>query len=232
MRCRAKSKRSQERCKRWATPGREVCRMHGGRTLMGLAAPRLKTGHYSKFLPTRLAAEYERASHDPELLALRRELAVVDVRINDLLRRVDTGESGGLWPHIRATWQTFKHAHAEGQPLIQGRAAAELDALLEQAISDDAAWHQIIQLIEQRRKLVLSEAKRLVAMQQMMSKEQAMLWLGAVVAILKRHITDRETLQQISLDLSALVSCPSGTGGERRSSTISNDESPMSNGGV
>jgi hypothetical protein len=170
--------------------------MHGGRTLMGLAAPRLKTGRYSKFLPTRLAAEYERAAHDPELLALRHELAVVEVRINDLLSRVDTGEAGGLWRQARAAWQTVKQARAEKRPLKQARAAVELDGLLEQAIGDDAAWHDILQLIEQRRKLVESEAKRLAAMQQMMTTEEAMLWLGAVVAILtnrkraalKRHI--------------------------------------------
>jgi hypothetical protein len=216
MQCRAKSKRSQERCKRWATPGREVCRMHGGRTLVGLAAPRLKTGRYSKFLPTRLAAEYERAAHDPELLALRHELAVVDVRINDLLSRVDTGEAGGLWHHARAAWQTVKQAQAEDRPLMQARAALELDGLLEQAVGDNVAWHEILQFIEQRRKLVESEVKRLVVMQQMMTKEEAMLWLSAVVAILKRHITDRETLQKISLDLKALVSDRSGRGGEER----------------
>jgi hypothetical protein len=45
----------------------------------------------------------------------------------------------------------------------------------------------------------------LVAMQEMMTKEQAMLWLGTVVAILKRHIADRNTLQKISLDLTALM---------------------------
>jgi hypothetical protein len=167
-------------------------------------------------LPTRLAADYERAAHDPELCALRHELAVVDARINDLLGRVDTGEAGRLWHHARAAWQTLKRAQAEGRPPLQARAALELDGLLEQAVGDHAAWHEIIQLIEQRRKLVESEAKRLVAMQQMMTTEQAMLLLGTVVAILKRHITDRETLQQISLDLSALVSDRSGAGGEGR----------------
>jgi hypothetical protein len=213
---RTKSKRSQERRKRWAMPGREVCQMHGGRTLMGLAPPRRKTDRYSRSLPTRLAAEYERAAHDPEPLTLRHALAIVDVRINDLLGRVEVGGAGRLWRHARAAWQTMKRVQAEGRPLLQTRAARELDGLLEQAVGDDAAWHEIIQLIEQRRKLVEAETKRLVAMQQMMTTEEAMLWLGAVVAILKRHIADRETLQQISLDLSALVSHRSGTGEERR----------------
>jgi hypothetical protein len=215
MPCRTKSKRSQERCKRRGTPGREVGQMHAGRTLMGLAAPRPQTDRYSKFLPTRIAAEYERAALDPEPLALRHELAVVDVRINDLLGRVEVGEAGRLWRHARAAWQTMKHREAEGRPLVQTRAARELDGLLAQAVGDYAAWHEIIQLIEQRRKLVETEAKRLVAMQQMMTKEEAMRWLDTIVAILTRHIADRETLEKISLDLNALVSHRS-EGGEGR----------------
>jgi hypothetical protein len=179
--------------------------MHDGRTLIGLAAPRLKTGRYSKFLPTRLAADYQHAAHDPELLALRHELAVVDVRIKDLLKRVDTGEAGGLWHHIRVAWQAFKQAQTEDRPLMQARAAVELDGLLEQEVGDYGTWHEIIQLIEQRRKLVESEVKRLAVMQQMMTTEEAMLWLGTLMAILKRHIADRETLQKISLDLTALM---------------------------
>ena len=215
MQRRANSKRSQERCKCRATPGREVCQIHGGQTLIGLGAARLKTGRYSKSLPTRLVAEYERAAHDPDPLALRHELTVVDVRINDLLGRVEVGEAGRLWRHARAVWQTIKHVQAARGPLVQTRAVRELDGLLAQAVGDDAAWHEIIQVIEQRRKLIESEAKRLVAMQQMMTKEETMRWVDTVVAILTRHIADRETLEKISLDLSALVSHRSA-GGESR----------------
>jgi hypothetical protein len=162
-----------------------------------------------------LAAAYERAAHDPEPLALRHELAIVDVRINDLLGRVEVGEAGRLWRQARAAWQTMKHVQAEGRPLMQTRAARELDGLLAQAVGDDAAWHEIIQLIEQRRKLVETEAKRLVAMQQMMTTEEAMRWVDTVVAILTRHVADRETLEKICRDLNALVSDRSA-GGEGR----------------
>jgi hypothetical protein len=215
MRRRAQSKRSQERCKCRATPGREVCQTYGGRTLMGLGAARRKTGRYSTSLPTRLAAEYERAAHDPEPLALRYELAIVDVRLHDLLGRVEVGEAGRLWRQARAAWQIIKHVQTEGRPLVQTGAARELDRLLAQAVGDDAAWHEILQLIEQRRKLVEAEAKRLVAMQQMMTREEAMRWVDTIVAILTRHVADRETLKKISLDLNALVSDRSA-GGESR----------------
>jgi len=42
--CTAKSKRSGKRCKRWASPGRTKCRMHGGRTPRGKDSPHFKHG--------------------------------------------------------------------------------------------------------------------------------------------------------------------------------------------
>jgi hypothetical protein len=120
-----------------------------------------------------------------------------------------------VWRQARAAWQTMKHVQAEGRPLMQTCAARELDRFLAQAVGDDAAWHEIIQLIEQRRKLIETEAKRLVAMQQMMTKEEAMRWVDTIVAVLTRHVVDRETLEKISLDVNALVSHQS-EGGEGR----------------
>jgi hypothetical protein len=49
-------------------------------------------------------------------------------------------------------------------------------------------------------------------MQQMMTTEEAMRWVDTVVAILTRHVADRETLEKISLDLNALVSQRSEAG--------------------
>lgn len=39
-----------------------------------------------------------------------------------------------------------------------------------------------------------SERKRLVEMQQVITAEQAMTFLGAVVAAIRRYVTDRDTL--------------------------------------
>jgi hypothetical protein len=66
MRCKAKSKRSQEQCKRHATPGMSVCRNHGGKTPIGPRLRQFKTGHRSKFLPSRMAADYYAAEQDPK----------------------------------------------------------------------------------------------------------------------------------------------------------------------
>src|SRR5918992_3542816 len=97
MQCRAKSKRSQVQCRKAAVVGREVCSMHGGKSLVGPAVNTYRSGRHSRYLPVRMAAKYQEAEHDPELLSLRDQIALVDARLADLLARVDTGESGSLW---------------------------------------------------------------------------------------------------------------------------------------
>lgn len=89
-RCTAKAKQTGARCKRNATPGRNVCRMHGGKSLRGIDAPNFKTGRYSKCLPDRLAERYEEALNDAELTRLGDEIALVDARLQDVIERLRT----------------------------------------------------------------------------------------------------------------------------------------------
>jgi hypothetical protein len=81
--CTATSKRTGRRCGARAVTGRNVCYHHGGRTPRGTASPHFQHGRYSRDLPTRVAARYEEAKADTELVSLRQEIALVDVRIVD-----------------------------------------------------------------------------------------------------------------------------------------------------
>ena len=47
-----------------------------------------------------MQAAYEDALNDPQLMDLKRSVAVIDSRLIDLLGRVDSGESGALWREI------------------------------------------------------------------------------------------------------------------------------------
>jgi hypothetical protein len=205
MQCNAKSKRSQQRCRRHATPGMAVCRIHGGKTPKGPALPQFRTGRYSKFLPARMAATYRAAAQDPELLSLRSEIALLDARIAELLGRVDTGESGALWNTLQKEWAAFRRSRALGDVPTMHLAIARLDLLMDRKHTDSAAWQEIGEAIEQRRKLVESEQKRLVALQAMMSQEQALTLMGVLVDIITTHVRDQPTLAQIVADLQALI---------------------------
>lgn len=87
---------------------------------------------------------------------------------------------------------------------------SHLAELLDRLHTDDAmasvgTWGTVRDLLEQRRKLVETEQRRLVTMQQMITAEQAVALLGAVAGVIQRHVTDRAILGAISADLAALT---------------------------
>ena len=128
----------------------------GGKTPAGAASPQFKMGRYSKQLPARLAARYQEAQADPELISLHDEHALVDVRVNELLEQVESDPG--------------------------------------------AIWADVLGLIEQRRKLVESENRRLQVLQQMIPAASALLLIGLLEQVVKRHVTDPRQLAAISAE--------------------------------
>jgi hypothetical protein len=165
-----------------------------------------KTGRYSKYLPARLAERYHESEQDPDLLELRSGIALTDSRLEDLLKRVDSGESGQAWALAKAALSAFRKAGADGDEKAANQAFRELSDIIDKGMSDYAAWNEVQAVLEQRRRLVESERKRLVDMQQMISTDRAMLLIGAVTDIIRRNVSDRATLSQITVELAALLS--------------------------
>lgn len=199
MQCQAKAKSTGKQCQRSAVNGKRVCTVHGGLTPGGVASPNFKTGRYSKYLPDRLTSRYETAVNDPQLLELNHEIALIDSRLSDLLSRVDSGETGQLWQGVAKAWQSYRSKQDD-------ETAVQLDTLIKKGHDDYQAWNEIQTVVEQRRRLVESERKRLVEAQQYVTAVQAMTMIGNVLAIIKDNVTDRKTLQAISQGINQLVS--------------------------
>jgi hypothetical protein len=204
MRCGAK-KRNGQPCQQWPIKGRTRCRLHGGKSRMGPGSGRFVHGRYSTFLPSHLAAHYEAAAHDPQLLELRRDISLVDARIADLLQRVDTGESGAIWRQTQAVMWRFTREQTKGNLDAMPSAVAQVQRLITQGAADHAAWREVGELIEQRRKLCDSENKRLMQAHESLTSEQAMTFLAQVVAAIQRHVPDKAVLSAIAQDMQALV---------------------------
>lgn len=205
MQCLAHSKRTQAQCRRHALRGRQVCRLHGGKSPIGPGSATFRTGRFSKFLPSRMAAEFEQAKRDPALLDLRDAIALADARLVDLLQRVDTGEAGIRWTEAQEALDAFTAAQVQGDTEGMRGALYTMQEAIRQGQSDYAAWHEVALVIEQRRKLVDSEHKHLEAAHEILSIDRAMLLLGVVVQTIQRHVTDRSVLSAIASDLQGSV---------------------------
>jgi GGDEF domain-containing protein len=203
--CTAKSKQSGQRCKRAAVVGRTVCSIHGGKTPTGVSAPNFKTGRHSKYLPARLGERYQAALADQDSLNLAAEIALVDARIGDVLGRVDTGESGRAWTRLKQAYSALQKAKRMDQTEEADELLLELGSLIGKGVADYAAWDEIGSYVEQRRRLVESERKRLVDMQQTVTIEQVMIVLAAISDVVRRHVDDSATLARISAELNRIV---------------------------
>lgn len=199
-RCGAKT-RGGTPCQRRPVAGSKRCRLHGGRTPRGEALPQFKHGRYSKSLPSRLTARYQEAMNDPELLNLRAEVALVDTLLADRLAALDTGGGSAVFKELVTTWKQLLRLQAAGRTKEAGVVLTEIGQLIDAGHQHAGVLEDIARLIDQRRKLVDSEQRRLVAMQQMLTTEQAMTFVSVVMGAVKAHVSDRDALAAISAEI-------------------------------
>lgn len=167
------------------------CRMHGGATPAGVASPHFKHGRYSKLLPVRLAAAYEHARTDDDLLALREEAAVLQARIGDLLQRVDSGDSLKFWNEARQVLNDLEAAQTTGDAAAAADACGRLRTAITGARHDGRTWDEVGRTIDAFRRVSEAERKRLIDLQAMVTADEVMAFSAAVMSIVRECITDR-----------------------------------------
>lgn len=198
--CTAKSKRSQERCRRPACVGRNVCHIHGGKTLQGIASGTYKTGKRSKFLPLHLAADYQRALDDPDLHSIADEIALSDARLCELLRRIETNDLGSAWGHLDTAYQQFTACRSAGDVAGMGKALTAMETQIGRGKDDYLLWREISDQVKLLSTLRLQEHRRLVDLESMMSAQQAGLLFGLIQQAVHKAVTthaDADTARRI-----------------------------------
>lgn len=204
--CGAKTRQNDGKpCRRAPMPNGR-CYLHGGAS----TGPKTMTagGRYSKYLPQRLAARFAEALRDPELTTLTAELALLDTRIGELLGRLDTSESCFAW---RGALQVCAKLEAEEPGTTSFRAIlGSLTELLEKGAGDSQQWAEVAELVERRRRLAETEARRLAQLDQFLTAKQANLLVSALLQLVTENVADPDARRRIGLGLVRLV------GGEDR----------------
>jgi hypothetical protein len=177
------------------------CRMHGGGSGIGIGSPRYKTGRYSKDIPTRMAGRYEEARQDAELVQLGPDIALIDTRLGDILGQITEDSTGAIFAMLQKAWTKYTRA---SNPVEKESAFSDMGMLIEQGAEDWQKWQEVYSCLEQRRKMVESEAKRQVQLQQTLTASQAMVLLAAVIDTVKKHVSDEGALRSIAADIAGL----------------------------
>jgi hypothetical protein len=202
MRCTGKSKQSGEQCKRAATPGSTKCHIHGGKSLKGIASPTFKTGRHSKYLPIGLLDTYREHLEDDDRLKLDSEIALIDVRMAEVLESLGDYEGSAAWLQLYALKAKYRDAKNDVEQLAYLR---EIFLVIDMGASHVSKWNEIGGLIEQRRKVVESERKRLVEAEQVIDVNRAMLLVTALLDAVKTNVTDPAALTAIQTRFNQLT---------------------------
>jgi hypothetical protein len=178
------------------------CHVHGGKTPKGIASTTYIDGSDSEYIPKPLIANYERAMNDPDLLALNKEIALLKARRDQLLTRVDSGETGKNWQAIKSQLIVTEDAITSGDTDAFKESIILMKSLVARGERDYEAWGEIGDVFETIRKLSETEAKRRERMRAIVPIEQVM-WTFRQLANANRQVIleHPEVDQQTARDL-------------------------------
>lgn len=177
------------------------CRMHGGKSLSGAAHPNFRTGRYSKYLPQRLLERYNDGLNDPDLLTLADDISLLTARLEELLQKIDSNDTGAGWKLVKATYAKLKTAIKAGDALNTAQRMNELERQINTSTTEWALWGEISLVLEQRRRLVETERRLLVEHDRVVTVDQLMIMVGALQEVIRTHVHDRNTLAAIASDI-------------------------------
>ncbi len=203
--CEGKAKTTGNRCLRVAMKERRFCKLHGGAALRGVASPSFKHGRYAKGMDYDLAQRYEQARTDPDLLSLVDEIAVLDLRLTDIVGDVEGSQLAMTWEGLKKTKGRMLAARASEDKAALVYYMNELMDQIEDGGAILAKFYEVSALFEQRRKLVDTERKHREASKLNATIEEQMYLVARLAGIIKKYVTDQKQLQSISDELIELI---------------------------
>jgi hypothetical protein len=181
--CGAKLRNKNATCKRWAMANGR-CKFHGGATPKGIASPHWKgknTGKYSQYLPEDAQKIYDVLAEGGEWASLRGEIDLLQSRVMMLLGSLPEGQ-----PPLEQ-WRKANRLFGEWQVAAQAKnaqgaseAVVALIQTLTEGLDQAGVWNEVYDVVERLRKLVESERKRSLELQNVLTPEQGAIIFGAM----------------------------------------------------
>ena len=196
---------AQAQCRNPVSPGYEVCWRHGaGFASRGKRGGRpLLHGRYSKALKDlRLRERYEEALADDKLYELREEMALLGARVASLLE--DWGDAPDMEELGDAVTVLGQSLQVQDIQTAQDEYLRVVE-IVSAGKGQWRIWREIRGLIEQQRKLTVTELGRLEKLQNFLTAQQAMGFLSSIVDILDRAELPLEIRRNVAQEFRLLA---------------------------
>ena len=165
---------------------------------------------------------YEKSVNNPKLLEQQEEIALMTTLLNDTMTRATIGEPGELFARLQMMLPRYKRCASdlnravsvENWNQVSGveNALDDVNIELEAIANAGSNWgetiKQVVSLTEQKRKVVESERNRKIEDQQMIDREEAMLFVIALTNAVNKHVQDPIVKQAILMDIDLVLDPP------------------------
>lgn len=196
-------------CHKWPLKGKTRCAKHGANLeVAGPGNPAYKHGRYSKYMPPRLQERYQVALQDPTLLSSREDIALLDARLEDLLRRADTGEAGKTWEQLKQARVEVLQARSRRDAEGVQAAFQEILNLIQAGYADHLTWDDIRATVMDRNKLVRSEQRRLVDMRQMVTVDRLVVFVQVLAGVILEEVHDKSVARRLVGRVQSMLEVP------------------------
>lgn len=193
--------------------GRSACKNHGGRSLIGPASPRWRSGERSKwFGETRklLAAGplrdgFDAALEETNLRTLREQIALAGALRQDALARIGSGASLAAWKQAARLFTDAQKASAAKDPDRAGALLEQLGAILLKGGHSAAAHDELDRRLERERRLRETEAWFVEQERRMVSVDEMLIFARAYADVVLRYLSGEEQRKQFAEEMRALA---------------------------
>lgn len=199
--------RNNEQCLNYREGGTTVCRKHGARGIVARQTQVIQDGQgrRSMRLPAKLAERYQQLIDDPDILNLSRDLALLDLRLEELTGRLEDNESVSGWRRARDAFTKLREALTKGDGGAIREELGRLGQVITGATASDSTWRDIRDVLLERRLLAETERRRLVDLHQMVTVEELMLLMNAILIVINRHVPEPQRRLAIAMEIRSLM---------------------------
>jgi hypothetical protein len=195
-------------CKNLAVKGRDYCKYHGGKALIGPDNPAFKNGLWSKQrrrfsqVAPKLLSRIDELREDPDLFSLKDDAAYLTALMDIRAEAASNGISVEHYEEIKDQMAVCKATVGTDE---FGKAFKALDKMISEGIDVYRASQDVVQLIDKRTDIVEAEARMMHTKAYTLEVDQAYSLAMQILKIVKDCVRDAATLEAIKMGFGKLL---------------------------
>lgn len=189
-------------------PGMSVCHFHGGKSLVGPANPNFRGGAYAnpRFLPSRFLDTAQEIRDDPEHGTMKRAILLCELRIDELLHKIDERTGLGTIDEIRDALFDLRVSYESGDEEETVDALNTAIKLVDgNEKSEGKAWKELRSTMGDMRRAVDSERKRQIVIGDYIPREQVVNLAREIMGIVSKYVPDPHAKSEMLREIASRV---------------------------